>query len=172
MAVIGRGGLGHHEGCATHALRPARDDQIALAALDLARARDHRIHARGTEPVDRVGGHALGQAREQHHHARKVAVVLARLIGRTHHHLIERAPVKPGMARHERLHGVRGQIVGAHRRQRAAIAAYGAADIVADKDAGHRRCAVASISTSASSSIRPATTTMDMAGKCRPNTSR
>lgn len=48
----------------------------------------------------------------------------------------------------------------------------GAADIVADKDAGHCRCAVASISTSASSSIRPATTTMDMAGKCRPNTSR
>jgi len=86
------------------------------------------------------------------------------------------AGVKSGNALLQLADGNCRQIVRANRRQRAAKASDGRADIIADEYPVHSAfrasTAVASISTSASSSTRANTTTMVMAGKCRPRTLR
>jgi hypothetical protein len=70
-------------------------------------------------------------------HARHVAVVLAGLIGAAVKHFVELFPVDLGVARHQRLDRHRGEIVGAHFRQRAAIAPDRRAHRVAEEDVTH-----------------------------------
>ncbi len=79
----------------------------------------------------------LRQAGEQQRHARDIAVVLARLVGAAEDHIVDGVPVDGRVARHQRLQRDGAQIVGAHGGQRAAEAADGGADIVADEGFGH-----------------------------------
>ena len=169
----GRTSLGHDEGRAAHALGPARDHQITLTALDLPRPGDHRIHAGGAKPVDRVRRYGSRQPGQEHDHPRQVAVVLARLVRRAQNDLIEPRPVHRRVARQKRIDRNGREVVSPDSRQHPAITPDRRALVVADEDPpGHARCAVASISTNASSSTSPATTTIDIAGKCFPKTSR
>ena len=66
---------------ARHALNPTREEAIAVAGLDLARGRDHRLHTRATQPVHRGGRDLNRQPGEQDCHARHVPVVFSRLVG-------------------------------------------------------------------------------------------
>ena len=130
-------GLRHHEGCAAHAFYAAGDHQARFAALDGARRGAQRIEPRAAQAVDGCAGHLRRQAGEQRGHARHVAVVLAGLVGAAVDHVGDRLPVDPRVARHQRPQRNGAEVVGAHRRQRAAVAAEGRADRIADVGMGH-----------------------------------
>mmetsp|Transcript_15807 Transcript_15807/g.43875 ORF Transcript_15807/g.43875 Transcript_15807/m.43875 type:complete len:229 (-) Transcript_15807:274-960(-) len=133
-------GLGHHEGRAAHALHAAGDHQPGLAGADGARRRAHRVQARTAQPVDRHARHVDGQACEQGGHAGHVAVVLAGLVGAAVDHILHRRPVQARVAGHQGLERQRAEVIGADAGQRAAVAAEGGAEGVADEGLrSHRR---------------------------------
>ncbi|MNI02213.1 hypothetical protein D3C73_550790 [compost metagenome] len=132
-------GLGHDEGRAAHALDAARQHQVGVACANGARGVAHGLQARGAQAVDGVAADAVRQAGQKGGHARDVAVVLTRLIGRAQDHVVERRRVQPRIARQQRPQRQGRQIVGAHRGQGAAVAADGGADRVADESVGHLR---------------------------------
>src|SRR5262249_35630854 len=74
---------------------------------------------------------------EQQRHARDVAIVLARLVGAAEVDFVEPAPIDLRMARHQRFERHSRQIVGAHVRQCAAIAADRRAHRIADEGFVH-----------------------------------
>ena len=118
-------GLGLHPRRAGHRLDAAGDDEVGVAGADRLRGHGDRRHARRAEPVHGDAGHLVGQPGEQHRHARDVAVVLARLVGAAEDDLVDRAEltglVEPG-APHEFADDERGEVVGSHARERAAVA--------------------------------------------------
>ena len=77
------------------------------------------------------------QASQQRRHARDIAVVLAGLVGAAIDHVVELIPVDRRVALLQHAHRMRGQIVGAHILQDAAVAADRRADEVADIGVGH-----------------------------------
>jgi hypothetical protein len=84
--------------------------------------------------------HFFRQTREQQAHARDVAVVFAGLVGAAVKHVGDRSPIDFGVARHQRAQRNRAEIVGAHRGERAAVAAEGRAHGIADEGLVHARC--------------------------------
>ncbi|CAJ5233299.1 Uncharacterised protein [Burkholderia pseudomallei] len=129
--------LAGHERRAAHALDAAGDHQARLARLDRARGEADRVHPGAAEAVDRRAGHGVRQAGEQQRHARDVAVVLAGLIRAAVDHVVDGGPVDVAVALDERLERHRAEVVGPHRRQRAAVAADGRADCVTQECFGH-----------------------------------
>jgi hypothetical protein len=99
---------------------------IARAAVPTASRPDP--HSRLTVDPQRVR-----QSRQQCGHARDVAIVLARLVGAPHDHIVHRVPIDITVAGDERADRQRGQIVGAAARQTAAIATDRCANRVADE---------------------------------------
>ena len=130
-------GLGHHQRSAGHALHATGDQQIGFAAANGARCLPHRLQAGGTQAVHRHPRHARRQAGQQQRHARHVAVVLAGLIDATVEHILQRRPVDPGIARHQRLEWQGRQVIGAHTGQGTGITADRGTDCIADKSMGH-----------------------------------
>jgi len=137
IAAEGGFGLGHDEGRAAHALDAAGDHQARLARLDRTCRRAHGVQPRAAQAIDGRARHFHGQAGEQARHVRDVAVVLARLVRTAVEHVGEARPIDLRIALHQRLDRDRGKVVGAHARERAAIAADRGADGVADEGLGH-----------------------------------
>ena len=133
--VAGKGGfgLGHDERCTRHALDATGDGQIHVAGADRPGGGTDGIHAAGAEPVDRGPRDIDRQACQQSGHARDVAVVFARLVGAAHDDIIDTRPIHRGVPLHQCLQRDRGQIVGANRREGAAVTANGGALRVADE---------------------------------------
>ena len=105
----------------------------ASPALDGARGGAHRVHARAAQAVDGGAGHARSAGR-------RAATPCVRRCGcprrpgwRSRRSRRHRSPVDLRVARHQRLQRDRAKVVGAHRRQRAAVAADRRANGVADE---------------------------------------
>ena len=126
-------GLAEDERRARHALDAAADGDLGVARRDAPDGVAHRLETRPAEAVHGDGRHLVRETREERRHARDVAVVLARLVGRAEGDLIELLAEGRG-ALAERDEDVRGQVVGAHRREPAAVAADGGADGVDEED--------------------------------------
>ena len=139
LAIEGAGRLGDDEGRAAHALDAAGDDQAALPAADRPRRHRDRIEAGAAEPVQRHAARRLRQPGEQPRHARDVAIVLARLVGAAVDHILDRPPIDAWIAFDQRPDRVRGEIVGADRREAAAIASDRGPDRIADIGLGHQQ---------------------------------
>ena len=85
-------------------------------------------------------GTSIGQPGEQQRHARDVAVVLAGLVGAAVDDVVDRAPSRRSALRAiSALMRDRAEVVGAHRRERAAVAAERRAHRVADEGFLHDR---------------------------------
>ena len=84
-------------------------------------------------------GIVSGKPGQQQRHARDVAVVLAGLIGAAEKNFVEPRPIGLSVAGDQRLDRHRGEIVGAHLGERAAITADGGARGIANEDLPHRR---------------------------------
>jgi hypothetical protein len=87
------------------------------------------FEARAAEAVHRERGDLVRQAREKRGHARDVAIVLTRLIGRAEDDVIDTWR-EAGRTLDERVHDVGGKIVGANSCQGPAITRDGRADRV------------------------------------------
>src|SRR6185369_15133854 len=120
-------------GRAGHALDPARDQDVRLAAADGAGRLVDGGERAGAKAVRRDARHAVRQAGEQGAHAGDVAVVLARLVGAAEIDLLDGVGSDAGLF-HRGPDDVPGQIVGADRRQRATDAADRRADGAEDVD--------------------------------------
>ena len=136
-AVEGALGLAHHVGRAGHALDTAGDHQIGLAQLHGASGVAGRFEARAAQAVHGSAGHLDRQAGQQARHARDVAIVLTGLVHAAIDHVVDRAPVDIGIALHQRLDRMGGEIVDPHGTQAAVVAADGGADCVANEGFGH-----------------------------------
>ena len=113
---------------------------IISSASPAAMARAQMATASMPDPHSRLtvaAGHVGRQPGQQHRHARDVAVVLARLVGAAEDDVVDRSPVDAGIALHQRLQRNRGEVVGAHGRQRAAVATDRRADAVTEEDVVH-----------------------------------
>ena len=126
-------GLGHHERCARHALDAAGDHQVGIARPDRARGGAQRVESRPAEPVDGRARHFQRQSGQQRAHARDVPVVFAGLVGAAVDHVGDGLPVDARVARHQRGQRNGAQVVGANAGERAAVAAEGGANGVADE---------------------------------------
>ena len=116
-----RVGLRRDERRARHRLHAAGDEEVAVAREHRMAGTDDRREPRGAEPVDRDAADRLRQPREQHGHARDVAVVLARLVRAAEPHVLDLLRRHAGPL--DRLaHGDRGEVVGARPREAAAVA--------------------------------------------------
>ncbi len=142
-----------------------------LAGADGARGGADRIEARGAEPVDGGAGDGVGELGQERRHAGDVAVVLARLVGAAEDHLVELGPVGVRVAGDERAQGDGGEVVGADIGERAAEAADGRADGIADigvaegrggggRGRGHGRLSRGRIRSRRGRSLRPASRSM------------
>ncbi len=116
-------GLADDPGRPAHRLDPAAEVEVALAELDRAGGAVDRLQAGGAEAVDGGAGNAVGQAGEQRRHPRHVAVVLARLVGGAEVDVGDPLGVDAGALDHGGDR-VRGEVVGAHAGERAAVGAH------------------------------------------------
>ncbi len=106
--------LGHHG----HGLHAHAQKRIAHAGLDLRRRNVHGLHGRAAEAVDGHAAHFGWQARQQADDARQV-VALCRLgVGAAQDHVFQQGGVQVN-AFQETFDHLRGQVVRAHRGQRA-----------------------------------------------------
>ena len=112
---------------AAHRLNATGNHHIAAARLDHARGDIDRLQPRRAKPIDGRARHAHGQSRKKRRHACDISVVLARLIRRTEVHIVDERAIDPS-ARHDRADRVRSEVVGTHRRKRAAVATNRRAD--------------------------------------------
>ena len=92
--------LADDEGCARHALDAAGNHELALPRLDRLGADPYGIQSRAAQPVDCAARNFLGNASQKAAHAGNIAVILARLVCASEHHVIQRGPVDIGMALH------------------------------------------------------------------------
>ena len=127
-------GLAHDQRSASHGLNAPCDRELGFAATDGARGIADRIESRGAQPVHGHPWHAIRDAGQEQRHAGHVAIVLARLVGAAEHHLIELGPVDVGMALDQGPDRDGGKVIGAHTRERAAIAPDGGAHRIADEN--------------------------------------
>ena len=95
------------------------------------------IHARTAQAIDGRARHLDREPGQQQRHAPDVAVVLARLVGAAVDHVIDGGPVHPGVALDQRADAGSPPGRRAHVRERAAVAADGRPDGVADEGIGH-----------------------------------
>ena len=116
---------------------PPAIDELGFASANRARGEIDGIEPRTAQTVDRRAGHAVRQAGQQRRHARDVAIVLAGLVGAAEEDVIDRGPIDARVALHERMQRDRAEIVGADAGERAAVAADGGANRVADEDLAH-----------------------------------
>src|SRR5690349_13023320 len=79
------------------------------------------VETRAAQAIDRDAGHALGESGEQERHARDIAVVFARLIRTSQHHVVERVPIRVGMPRTQGPKRFCREVVRPDGRQRAAV---------------------------------------------------
>ena len=107
-------------------------ERIARAASPTALSPD--AHSRLTV----TPGMESGSPAKQQRHAGDIAVVLAGLVGAAEEHFVEPRPVGLVVAGDQRLDRHRGQVVGAHLGERAAVTADRGARGIADKDLSHR----------------------------------
>ena len=117
-SVVAREGgfrLGHHERRAGHAFDTAGNRQIHVAGLDRTGRDADRIHARGTQTVDRCTGHIDRQAGQQGRHTGHVTIVFAGLVGTAKDHVIDFGPIQIRIAGHQCGNRCRCQIIGADR---------------------------------------------------------
>ena len=133
-------GLAHHVGRTRHTFHAAGQHQLRVTGADGPRREADRIEARSAQAVDGGPGHRDRQASQQRRRAGDIAIVFPGLVGTAHVDFVDRGPVDMRMAGHERPQGKRRQVVGAHRRQRAAIAANRCADSVTDEGLRHGLC--------------------------------
>ena len=113
-------GFRHDERRARHALDTACDREVGVACGNRSRCGADGIEARTAESVDGGRGRTFRQSREQHGHARDVAIVFARLIRTAEVDVVDRVPVELRVPLSQRTQDVRCEIVGAYRRKRAA----------------------------------------------------
>jgi hypothetical protein len=116
--------LAKHERRAAHRLDPAGDEEVAVPGRDGVASGDDGRQSRGAEPVHGHAGDRLGQPGKQRGHPRDVAVVLAGLVRGAEVDVLDVGRVDSG-ALDRRRDRDRGEIVGPHCRQPAAVAADG-----------------------------------------------
>ena len=138
--VEGTLGLAHDVGRAGHALDAARDHHVGLAKFHRTRRMAGGLEARTAEPVHGGARDLDRQTGQQACHARDVAIVLAGLVHAAIDHVVDRAPVDIGIALHQRLDGMGGEVVDPHAAEAAVVAADGGADGVANVGFGHLGC--------------------------------
>ncbi len=109
-----------------------------LARLDRPRRLSDRVEPRGAKAVDRHARNGVRQAREQERHAGEIAIVLARLVRRAENDVLDPFG-ETRMAAHQLANRDRREVVGAHGRERAAVASDRRADVIADEGFGHGR---------------------------------
>ena len=114
-------GLPQHERGPAHRLDAAGDEEVPVARRDRMRSGGDRRQPGRAQPVDRHAGDRLGQPREQHRHARDVAVVLAGLVGGAEVNVLDLSGVDAGTAHRLADHN-RRHIVWTDVRECAAIA--------------------------------------------------
>ena len=117
--------------CARHALDPAGDHDVRLAVADTTRRVVHGFEPRTAQAIHGDAGHRVGKAREERGHAPDVPVVLAGLVRRAEHDLVDLIVADVG-AFEDGADDVRGKIVGAEGCECATIAADGRADVAED----------------------------------------
>jgi hypothetical protein len=127
--------LEQHPRRAAHRLDATRKADRGVAGGDRAAGAERRLHAGAAQPVDGGAGSRRRQAGQQDRHAGHVAVVLARLVGVAEVHVLDRPGA--GIALDQRAHHVRGEVVRAHVRERAAVLAGRRADGVDDVRVAH-----------------------------------
>ena len=116
-------GLELHQRRAAHRLHAAGQHQVGLAQADRARGLVDRLQPRRAQAVHRHARDLDRQAGQQRAHASDVAVVLAGLVGVAEADLVDVAGSIPLRSTAARDHP-RGQVVGTHADQRAAVAAH------------------------------------------------
>ena len=139
VAAEGAVGLRQHERRTRHGFDAAGHRQLYFAGADGARHARERVEPRAAQSVDGGTRYRHRQPREQRRHARDVAVVLARLVGAAEHHLLDRGRIEPGVALEERRQRDGGEVVGAHRGERTAVAPDGSTHRIADEGLLHAR---------------------------------
>src|ERR1700694_357289 len=82
-------GLFEDVGGTGHALDATGQKAGAVPGFDLAGCRHHRLHPRAAQPVHGGRGDLDRQSREQHRHARHVAVILSRLVRVAEVHVLD-----------------------------------------------------------------------------------
>jgi len=128
---------GRDEGSTGHALDTAGDHQAGVAALDGAGGDAHGFHAGPAQTIHGGPGNLLRQASKKQCHARHVAVIFASLIGATVDDIFHGGPIDRRVALHQGMDGNGGEIVGADRRQGAAVKTEGSAKGIADESFIH-----------------------------------
>ena len=114
-------GLELHQRRPAHRFHAAGQHQVGLAQADRARGLVDRLQPRRAQAVHRHARDLHRQPGQQQSHASHVAVVLSRLVGVPEEHFVDRRRVDL-VALHRGGHHPRGEVVGTHARQRAAVA--------------------------------------------------
>jgi hypothetical protein len=122
---------------ARHRLDSAGEDQIGVAAADRAAGLVYRLEPGGAQAVDGHARGGLGQAGDQRRHPRDVAVLLTGAVRVAEDDVVDRVGVEL-VAVDRGAHHVRGEVVRAHGRERAGVAADRGAQGVDDEGFGHR----------------------------------
>jgi hypothetical protein len=116
-----------------NALSGLGDHQPRFAGTDGTRCGSERVQPRSAQAIESGARHIDRQAGEQAGHARDVAVVLPGLVGAAEQNLVDGGPVHGRVACDQGAQRDRRKVVGAHRRQRAAVTTEGCALRVADE---------------------------------------
>lgn len=130
-------GLGLHPGRARHRLHAPGNHDVGVAGADRLRGESDGAHARGAEAIDGQAGDGIRKPGEQHGHPGDVAVVLARLIGRTEDHLVDRLGRHAG-TRHRAADHESGEVIGADGCQHPAVPPDRGAHTADEKRVRHR----------------------------------
>src|SRR5262249_17147617 len=119
------------------------------------------------EPVESDASDGIRKSGEQQRHAGDVAIVLAGLVRAAEIDLVERRPVDLGIALDQRPDGDRGEIVGAHFGERAAIAADRGSGGIADERFGHAATPTRCFAAARAIGRRPARECVRLSAACR-----
>ena len=107
---------------AGHRLDAAGHEDVAVADHDRVGGGVDGLQPGAAQPVDGLAGDLDRQPGQQRGHARHVAVVLARLVGAAEDHVLDARGIDARLV-DGGPDDQRGQVVRAHRAQRAAVAA-------------------------------------------------
>ncbi len=128
-------GLGQHVGSTAHPLDAAGDHRVGVAGGDRTAGLDQRLGAGRAEPVHGDAGNGDGEPRQQRGHPGDVAVLLAGTVGVAEVDVVDLGRVEPGVPLDQLGDGQRGEVVGAHVREAAAVASERCADGVQEEHA-------------------------------------